>query len=65
MQDTGVPTDNEIFGRMRVQQGTTRSNGSVSATIRDRLIATKETPRERDRADIVGLKRLLEQKPPD
>jgi len=27
------------------------------------LIATKETPRERDRADIVGLKRLLEQKP--
>ncbi len=28
------------------------------------LIATKETPRERDRADIVGLKRLLEQKPP-
>ena len=24
------------------------------------LIATKETPRERDRADIVGLKRLLE-----
>ena len=29
------------------------------------LIATKETPRERDRADIVELKRLLEQKPPD
>ena len=29
------------------------------------LIATKETPRERDRADIVGLKRLLEQKPLD
>jgi predicted nucleotidyltransferase len=29
------------------------------------LIATKETPREQDRADIVGLKRLLEQKPPD
>lgn len=28
------------------------------------LIATKETPRERDRADIVGLKRLLQQKPP-
>ena len=28
------------------------------------LIATKETPRERDRADIVGLKRLLEQNPP-
>lgn len=27
------------------------------------LIATKETPRERDRADIVGLKRLLQQKP--
>lgn len=26
--------------------------------------ATKETPRERDRVDIVGLKRLLEQKPP-
>jgi hypothetical protein len=29
------------------------------------LIATKETPRAQDRADIVGLKRLLEQKPPD
>ena len=29
------------------------------------LIATKETPRERDRADTVGLKRLLAQKPPD
>ena len=28
------------------------------------LIATKETPRERDRADIVGLKRLLQQNPP-
>jgi predicted nucleotidyltransferase len=28
------------------------------------LIATKETLRERDRADVVGLKRLLEQKPP-
>jgi hypothetical protein len=28
------------------------------------LIATKETPRAQDRADIVGLKRLLEQKPP-
>jgi predicted nucleotidyltransferase len=28
------------------------------------LIATKETPREQDRADIVGLKRLLRQKPP-
>ena len=28
------------------------------------LIATKETPRERDRADLVGLKRLLQQKPP-
>jgi hypothetical protein len=29
------------------------------------LIATKETPRERDRADIVVLKRLLEQRLPD
>jgi predicted nucleotidyltransferase len=28
------------------------------------LIATKETPRKQDRADIVGLKRLLRQKPP-
>ena len=28
------------------------------------LIATKETPRERDRADIVELKRLLQQNPP-
>jgi predicted nucleotidyltransferase len=28
------------------------------------LIATKETPREQDRADIVGLKRLLRQRPP-
>jgi len=28
------------------------------------LIATKETPRERDRADIAGLKRLLQQNPP-
>lgn len=28
------------------------------------LIATKETPREQDRADIVGLKRLLQQNPP-
>ena len=28
------------------------------------LIATKETPREQDRADIVGLKRLLRQQPP-
>ena len=28
------------------------------------LIATKETPRERDQADIVGLKRLLEHKLP-
>jgi len=28
------------------------------------LIATKETPREQDRADILGLKRLLQQKPP-
>ena len=28
------------------------------------LIATKETPRDQDRADIVGLKRLLQQNPP-